>query len=231
MRVDDPTPQLRARARAGDADAFGAVFDACAKSVYNHAFRLTGDWSAAEEVMAMTFLEAWRSRERIAEDGGSLRPWLLGIATNLARGQRRAARRQRNALARLAVARLAVAEADGLPDVADDVSGRLDDVARIKALHRALAGLPRPQLEVLALCVWSGLGYAEAAEALGVPVGTVRSRLSRARAKLAKLTERELRGNSREPPAVHGQLVVGPAIAGLSDTLDTFGTSGKEARR
>jgi RNA polymerase sigma factor (sigma-70 family) len=230
MSVDDPTPRLRARARAGDADAFGAVFDACARSVYNHAFRLTGDWSAAEDVMAMTFLEAWRSRERIAEDGGSLRPWLLGIATNLARGQRRAARRQRNALARLAAA-VAVAEADGLPDVADDVSGRLDDVARIKALHRALAGLPRPELEVLALCVWSGLGYAEAAEALGVPVGTVRSRLSRARAKLAKLTERELRGNSREPPAVTGQLVVGPAIAGLSDTLDTFGTSGKEARR
>jgi RNA polymerase sigma factor (sigma-70 family) len=230
MSVDDPTPRLRARARAGDADAFGAVFDACARSVYNHAFRLTGDWSAAEDVMAMTFLEAWRSRERIAEDGGSLRPWLLGIATNLARGQRRMARRQRNALARLAAA-VAVAEAEGLPDVADEVSGRLDDVARIKALHRALAGLPRPELEVLALCVWSGLGYAEAAEALGVPVGTVRSRLSRARAKLAKLTERELRGNSREPPAVTGQLVVGPAIAGLSDTLDTFGTSGKEARR
>jgi RNA polymerase sigma factor (sigma-70 family) len=221
--VDDPTPRLRAGARAGDADAFGAVFDACAKSVYNHAFRLTGDWSAAEEVMAMTFLEAWRSRERIAEDGGSLRPWLLGIATNLARGQRRAARRQRNALARLAVA--------GVPDFADDVSGRLDDVARIKALHRALAALPRSELEVLALCVWSGLGYAEAAEALGIPVGTVRSRLSRARAKLGRLTERELRGNSREPPAVPGQLMAGPAIAGLPSPCDASGKSGKEARR
>ena len=183
--VDDPTSQLRARARAGDADAFGAVFDACAKSVYNHAFRLTGDWSAAEEVMSMTFLEAWRCRDKIAADGGSLRPWLLGIATNLARGQRRAAWRHRTALARLAVA-------DELPDFADDASGRLDDAARIKALHRALARLPGPELEILALCVWSGLGYAEAAEALHVPVGTVRSRLSRARAKLARLTEREL---------------------------------------
>jgi RNA polymerase sigma factor (sigma-70 family) len=205
--VDDPTPQLRARARAGDADAFSAVFDACAKSVYNHAFRLTGDWSEAEEVMAMTFLEAWRSRERIAEDGGSLRPWLLGIATNLARGQRRAAWRQRNALARLA-------GPGDLPDFADDVSGRLDDVTRVRALHRALAGMPRHELEVLALCVWSGLGYAEAAEALGIPVGTVRSRLSRARARLAELTERELRGNSRELPAVPGQLIVGSAAAG-----------------
>jgi RNA polymerase sigma factor (sigma-70 family) len=144
--VDDPTSQLRARARAGD--AFGAVFDACAKSVYNRAFRLTGDWSAAEEVMSMTFLEAWRCRGAIAADGGSLRPWLLGIATNLARGQRRAAWRHRTALARLA--RLAVA--DELPDFADDAPGRLDDAARIKALRRALAGLPRPEFEVLALC-------------------------------------------------------------------------------
>jgi RNA polymerase sigma factor (sigma-70 family) len=222
--VDDPTPQLRARARAGDPDAFGAVFDACAKSVYNHAFRLTGDWSAAEEVMAMTFLEAWRNRERIAEDGGSLRPWLLGIATNLARSQRRAAWRQRNALARLAVA-------DDSPDFADDVSSRLDDVARIKALHRALAGLPRPELEILALCVWSGLGYAEAAEALGIPVGTVRSRLSRARAKLSKLTERELRGMSREPSTGPGQLMAEAAIAGLSDKFDTSGQPGREGRR
>jgi len=224
--VNDPTPQLRARARAGDADAFGTVFDACAKSVYNHAFRLTGDWSAAEEVMAMTFLEAWRGRDKIAPDGGSLRPWLLGIATNLARGQRRAAWRHRAALARLAVA-------DELPDFAEDVSGRLDDAAKIKALHQALAGLPRHDLEVLALCVWSGLGYAEAAEALNVPVGTVRSRLSRARARLARLTEGELsrpRGgaalkNSWEPMTVPGQLMGGRAIAGQVNK------SGKEEGR
>ncbi|HEY3882522.1 MAG TPA: RNA polymerase sigma factor [Trebonia sp.] len=230
--MDDPTAQLRARARAGDADAFGAVFDACAQSVYNHAFRLTGDWSTAEEVMAMTFLEAWRGRDSILADGGSLRPWLLGIATNVARGLRRTARRHRAALARLAVA-------DELPDFADDVSGRLDDVARIKALHQALAGLPGPELEVLALCVWSGLSYAEAAEALHVPVGTVRSRLSRARAKLARLTDAELhrpagraeRQKTREPAAAPDQLVNRPAIAGLSSRSDISGTSGKGARR
>jgi RNA polymerase sigma factor (sigma-70 family) len=232
MNMDDPTAQLRAQARAGDADAFGAVFDAYAKSVYNHAFRLTGDWSAAEEIMAMTFLEAWRGRAKIAADGGSLRPWLLGIATNLARGQHRTARRHRTALARLAVT-------DELPDFADDVSGRLDDVARIKALHRALAGLPGPELEVLALCVWSGLGYAEAAEALRVPVGTVRSRLSRARAKLARLTEAELsrhdgrapHKNSREPPTMPDQLIGRPVIAGLPSQSDISGKSGKGARR
>jgi RNA polymerase sigma factor (sigma-70 family) len=230
--MDDPTAQLRAKARAGDADAFGAVFDVCAKSVYNHAFRLTGDWAAAEEIMAMTFLEAWRGREAITADGGSLRPWLLGIATNLARGQRRAARRHRTALARLAAA-------DELPDFADDVSGRLDDAARIKALHRALADLPGPDLEVLALCVWSGVSYADAAEALHIPVGTIRSRLSRARAKLARLTDGELRRpdgsarrkKSREPPPAPDQLVSRPAIAGLSNQSDKSGRSGKEARR
>jgi RNA polymerase sigma-70 factor (ECF subfamily) len=166
-----------------------------------HAFRLTGDWSAAEEIMAMTFLEAWRGRDAIAADGGSLRPWLLGIATNLARGQRRAARRHRTALARLAVA-------DELPDFADDVSGRLDDVARIEALHRALADLPGPELEVLALCVWSGVSYADAAEALHIPVGTIRSRLSRARAKLARLTDGELRrpdGSAQKFTGTHDQ--------------------------
>jgi RNA polymerase sigma factor (sigma-70 family) len=232
MNMDDPTAQLRAQARAGDAEAFGVVFDECAKSVYNHAFRLTGDWSAAEEIMAMTFLEAWRGRDSIAADGGSLRPWLLGIATNLARGQRRAARRHRTALARLAVA-------DELPDFADDVSGRLDDVARIEALHRALADLPGPELEVLALCVWSGASYADAAEALHIPVGTIRSRLSRARAKLARLTDGELRRpdrsaarrNSREPTTTPDQLMSRPAIAGLSNKSDISGKSGKEALR
>jgi RNA polymerase sigma factor (sigma-70 family) len=232
MDVNDPTPELRARARAGDADAFGAVFDACAKSVYNHAFRLTGDWSAAEELMAMTFLEAWRNRDRIAPDGGSLRPWLLGIATNLARGQRRAARRYRAALARLAVT-------DELADFAEHVSGRLDDAARIKALQRALGGLPRHEMEILALCVWSGLGYAEAAEALSVPVGTVRSRLSRARVRLARLTEEELsrplsaapRKSSWEPAPVPGQLMSGRAIAGPASKYGISSKSGKESPR
>jgi RNA polymerase sigma factor (sigma-70 family) len=183
--VNEPTAGLRERVRSGDADAFGVVFDAYAKSVYNHAFRLTGDWSAAEDVMAATFLEAWRGRGRIAEDGGSLHPWLLGIATNLARNHRRASRRYRRTVGRLPAL-------GGLPDFADDVSGRLDDAARLAALHRALGSLREPELEVLALCVWSDLAYADAAEALGVPVGTVRSRLSRARTRLARLTDEEM---------------------------------------
>ncbi len=69
---------------------------------------------------------------------------------------------------------------------------------------------------MLALCAWSDLSYAEAAEALGIPVGTVRSRLSRARAKLLKATDRELRENSRELTTTLDQLMVGTANAAPS---------------
>ena len=57
----------RARVRAGDHDEFGLLFEEHARAVYNHAFRLTGNWSAAEEVVSLTFLEAWRLR-------GTVRP-------------------------------------------------------------------------------------------------------------------------------------------------------------
>ncbi|MFH8795794.1 RNA polymerase sigma factor [Streptomyces sp. NPDC017941] len=173
---------LRVRIRDGDADAFGEVFDAYARSVYNHAYRLTGDWSAAEEVVSLTFLEAWRLRARVEADGGSVRPWLLGIATNVTRNQRRAARRHAAAVARLP-------RDESVADFAEEVAGRIDDAGQLALVEAALRGLRRPEREVLALCVWSGLGYEAAADALGIPVGTVRSRLFRARTKLAKAME------------------------------------------
>ncbi|MER6434597.1 RNA polymerase sigma factor [Streptomyces sp900105245] len=170
----------RARIRAGDPDTFGSLFDDYARAVYSHAFRLTGDWSAAEDVMALTFLEAWRLRESVDLEGGSLRPWLLGIATNTARNIRRAARRHEAALGRLP-------REEAVPDFAEELVGRIDDTERLKTVQSALGRLRRAEREVLALCVWSGLDYATAAEALGIPVGTVRSRLSRARTKLVNL--------------------------------------------
>jgi hypothetical protein len=78
--------------RAGDHDEFGVLFSEHARAVYNHAFRLTGNWSAAEEVVSLTFLEAWRLRGTVRPEGGSLLPWLLGIALNVARNVSRAAR-------------------------------------------------------------------------------------------------------------------------------------------
>jgi RNA polymerase sigma-70 factor (ECF subfamily) len=194
----------RARVRAGDPHVFRELYDAYARPVYNHAYRMTGDWSAAEDVVSLTFLEAWRLRDRVDldPDAGPLRPWLLGIATNVARNVRRAARRHAEALARLP-------RADPVPDIADDVAARFDDRARLAVAMAALAALRGPEREVLSLCVWSELDYAEAAQALGVPVGTVRSRLSRARARLARLVAAGVLRPpeaDREPGARPGQV-------------------------
>jgi len=173
-------PNLRARLRAGDPDAFGALFDEYAHAVYNLGFRLTADWSAAEEVVSLAFLEAWRLRGRIDPGGEPLRPWLLGIAANVSRNLARASRRHQAAVSRLP-------PPPPVPDFADELAGRLDDQARLREAGKALGALRPGEREVIALCVWSELDYATAASALGVPVGTVRSRLSRARRKLRKL--------------------------------------------
>jgi RNA polymerase sigma factor (sigma-70 family) len=186
-------PNLRARLRAGDPDAFGVLFDEYAHTVYNLGFRLTANWSAAEEVVSLTFLEAWRLRGSIDPGGEPLRPWLLGIAVNVSRNLARASRRHQAALSRLPPPPL-------VPDFAEELAGRLDDQARLREVGKALGALRRGERDVIALCVWSQLDYATAARALGVPVGTVRSRLSRARRKLSKLVPA-----AREPAGGRGQ--------------------------
>lgn len=153
---------MRARLRAGDRDAFAQLYEKHARTVHNHAYRLTGDWSTAEEVMSETFLEAWRTRERLEPDGDSLRPWLLGIATNKARNANRSVGRHLAFLARRPAP-------EPVADFADEAAGRVDDARQLAAVRRALGGLRRPEREVLALCVWSGLDYTQAAEALDIP--------------------------------------------------------------
>ncbi|MEW2351356.1 MULTISPECIES: RNA polymerase sigma factor [unclassified Streptomyces] len=185
MRDTEEAGALRRGVRAGDRRAFTELYEDHARAVYNHALRLTGDWSAADDVTAETFLTAWRTRERVEPDGGSLRPWLLVIATHKAENSNRSRRRKLAFLAR-------TAPPPHVPDFAPEAAGRIDDARRLAAVHAALHRLRRKEREVLTLCVWSGLDYAEAAEALGVPVGTVRSRLSRARARLLKLSEGEM---------------------------------------
>jgi RNA polymerase sigma factor (sigma-70 family) len=176
---------FRARVRAGDADAFGALFDEHAGAIHRYAYRLSGEAAASEDVVAQTFLEAWRLRETVRREGGSLQPWLYGIATNVLRNSRRSARRYRAALERLP-------EPGPTPDIADDPVRRAGEQEEIAAARAALKALRPPEREVVGLCIWSGLSYAEAAEALDVPVGTVRSRLSRAKARLQRIAQIEL---------------------------------------
>jgi RNA polymerase sigma-70 factor (ECF subfamily) len=111
-----------------------------------------------------------------------LLPWLYGIATNVLRNRRRALWRHRHLVEQLA-------RQPGT-DATPDVPARSEAAEQMRSVLGRIAKLPRQQQDVVALCVWSGLSYEEAAAALGVPVGTVRSRLSRARASMdSPLTE------------------------------------------
>ena len=122
---------MRARLRAGDPEAFAELFDEHARAVYHHGYRLTGDRAVAEDVLSTTFLQAWRLRRRIDPEGGSLLPWLLGVATNIVRNHTRRSRRERDLLARLA-------PRDRVPDFADDVAARLDDAGTLASVRDAL---------------------------------------------------------------------------------------------
>jgi RNA polymerase sigma-70 factor (ECF subfamily) len=159
--------------------------------------RVTGDWAEAEDVVSLTYLEAWRLRKRLRPDGGSVQPWLLGIATNVLRNTRRAARRHQKAMTRLPPRR-------DVPDFADDLVERIADTELLAAARVALTRLRPAEREVLALCVWAALEQAEVAEALGVPVGTVRSRLSRARRRLRQLTDEEQARTARSAQRAPG---------------------------
>jgi RNA polymerase sigma-70 factor, ECF subfamily len=157
---------------------FTAMYDAHASQLLRYLWRRCGDRAQAEDMLSVVFLEAWRRRASL-RPGAAPRPWLFGIATNVLRNHRRSARRHRAALERIAASAPTSAPA---ADEEAAIHARLADA--LDALRR----LPRREQDVVALCVWAQLSYEEAAAALGVPVGTVRSRLSRARRRL-RLTE------------------------------------------
>ncbi|WP_327176386.1 RNA polymerase sigma factor [Streptomyces sp. NBC_01335] len=170
--------ELWARAVGGDREAFGRIFDRHAKTVYNYVFRRTADWSEAEDLTSTVFLHAWRRRTETVLDRDSALPWLLGIADRLLSNTRRRLRRAEALLHRL------VSHDEPVGDHAERIAVLVDDERRMSEIHRALARLPRHEREVVELCVWSGLDQQAAATALGVAVGTVKSRLHRARRRL-----------------------------------------------
>jgi RNA polymerase sigma factor (sigma-70 family) len=156
--------------------AFAALFDRHADDIYRYAARRLGP-EMGEELMAETFAVAFQRRDRYDLARGDARPWLYGIVTNLVARHRRLEARRWRALAR--APRPAPVEA-----ATDEIAARLDARSRQPELAAALAGLSERHRDVVLLMAWAELDYAEAAEALGVPIGTVRSRLHRARAAL-----------------------------------------------
>jgi RNA polymerase sigma factor (sigma-70 family) len=177
MEVDDSV--LWSRAQNGDRDAFGRLFERHGSTIYNYCFRRVGNWATAEDLLSIVFLEAWRRLDKSLPRGKEL-PWLLGIATNVVRNGRRSERRYTAALRR-------VPQPSSEPSFADESDERIDDEELMGRAIALLRQLPRREQDVFALCAWSGLSYDDAAIALRIPVGTVRSRLSRARARLLEL--------------------------------------------
>lgn len=181
-RVNDLSDRvLWQQARSGDGAAFGVLFERHASRIYNYCFRRTADWALAEDLTSATFLLAWRSHGAAPLQAESALPLLYGIATNVLRNQHRSLKRRREAFTRLPLERVEE------PDFADEASARLDDQAAMRQLLHLFGRLPRREQDVVALCDWSGLSYADAAVALGIPIGTVRSRLARGRRRLREL--------------------------------------------
>lgn len=171
VSVNSEDPADWAAALSGDGEAFGRVFDAHHAQVRRHSARLVRRAADADDVMAITFLEAWRKRAQVRVVDDSVLPWLLVTATNVASNINRGARRYRALLDRLPSSEW----------VADPLSEN-DDAEAVAAL----AKLSRADRSVVVLCVLEGFSEREAAEALGVPQGTVKSRLSRAKQRLRK---------------------------------------------
>jgi RNA polymerase sigma-70 factor (ECF subfamily) len=173
-------PAVLDRIHDGDAEAFGALFDLHHDRVFRQALRLTSSVHDAEDVTAVVFLEAWRRREAMRVVNGSVIGWLLVTANNVHRNHLRSSRRYREALGHLPAP-------ENTPDHSGAVDDRLDTDARRASVRTALARLPKRDQDIITLCVFEELSTADAAEALGVAPGTVKSRLSRAKARLAEL--------------------------------------------
>jgi RNA polymerase sigma factor (sigma-70 family) len=181
--VKDPGGDARLlfASRRGDERAFAELFDRHSKRIYSYCFRRSGDWMAAEDLTSATFLTAWRRRSDAVLIDESMLPWLYGIATNLARRNVRSVAR-RSALQ----SRLPRAQVDE-EDLADSVAQRVDDSRRLREVVSVLGRLPRRERDVVILFAWEGLTYEQIALAIDTPIGTVRSRLARARSHLSSL--------------------------------------------
>ena len=176
-----------------DPEQFAAIFDRYFGQIHRYLARRVGS-KLADDLAADVFVAAFAQRTRYDLGQGCARPWLYGIATNLVGAQRRRERRYYRALARSA-ARQAVRPADAGDQVADRVSA----AAAGPALAAALATLAPGDRDVLLLVALADLSYPEVAAALGIPYGTVCSRLSRARAARPQRTRRRNPMQVKEP--------------------------------
>jgi len=174
--------RLLKRLQAGDERAFETLYERHMPPVYRYALRMTGSPSDADDVVQELFLALIREARGYDPARGELRSYLYGMARRLI-------------LRRLPVEPLADEDALELA-VEDDPFERLDLEQRLALVRTAVAALPASYREVVALCDLEELSYADAAATMGCAVGTVRSRLHRARAMLLNRMERRKCGTA-----------------------------------
>jgi RNA polymerase sigma-70 factor (ECF subfamily) len=161
-------------------ERFAAIFDRHFGPIYRYLRRRLGQ-DLAEELAAETFTIAFSARLTYDLSRESALPWLFGIAANLSRRERRTERRKLLAYAR-----------SGVDPVGEDMAeadARLDAQSMGSELARVLASLTEGDRDALLLYAWADLSYEEVGQALAIPTGTVRSRLSRARRQLRELLD------------------------------------------
>ena len=163
-----------ARAQAGDKAAYGKLVERYQRLIVSVAYHHGLDLAEAEDAAQETFIKAWLALPRYRESAGSLRAWLCRIAINTARD---AHRRERP-----------VQELNEyMPDSENNPVEQAEVKAKARAVRRALDQLPAASRAALVLREYEGLSYAEIANALGIPQGTVMSRLNYARNRLRDL--------------------------------------------
>ena len=160
-------------------ERFAVLFDRHAPHIHRYLARRAGR-EVADDLVAETFLAAFAKRDRYDLSRADARPWLYGIATNLVGQHRRDEARQY---------RISQVTATGpeVPGHAERVAAEVTAQAMRPVLDAALAALPAGDRDVLLLIAWEQLTYQEVSQALAIPVGTVRSRLNRARTKVRQV--------------------------------------------
>jgi RNA polymerase sigma factor (sigma-70 family) len=177
-----------------DPTAFGIIFERHSQAVFNFCCWRTQDARLSEDLTSSVFLEAWRRRKSVQISGDCVLPWLLGVANNVCRNTSRALRRHSAALKRLS-------HQAPEPSFEEAVLGRITALKGVDTLATVWAQLANYEKELILLVFWSGLSYRETADALQIPIGTVRSRVARLRHKLQnsiQVTEVDYKGGRRD---------------------------------
>jgi RNA polymerase sigma-70 factor (ECF subfamily) len=192
--MDSVQPGVVARARAGDAEAFRQIFDACHERIYNYIWQMVRDDDLTADLTQETFIRVYRSLPEL-RDARAFHAWLYRIAANIVRDERKRARLPTVSLDELVEGKEGEAAEREFADWSDNPERKLVQQELSQAVDCAVASLSPEHREVIVLHHLRGLEVRDVARVLQIAEGTVKSRLGRARAilrrKLAPLVEGE----------------------------------------